>query len=72
MKTSVKESLVKRLKAIKPHVTASDRKAAENALGVHYSTIHNYLHGQVAKPDFGIKLLKFFESRIEDRKNVLV
>jgi DNA-directed RNA polymerase specialized sigma54-like protein len=66
-----KEKLSDAFKAIKPNVTADDRKAAETELGKEKSTISRYLGGRVMDLDTGIQLYTFFKKRIDKREKAI-
>jgi hypothetical protein len=56
------------LAALKPNVTASDRKEAPVA----ESTLIQYLNGSGKDLDTAMELLQYFRGRIEERRKLLV
>jgi hypothetical protein len=55
------------ISALKPNVTASDRKEAPASL----PTVQLYLDGLGKDLDTGIALLKYFRERIEGRRKII-
>ena len=68
------ERLGKVLKAIKPDVTADDRKAVVQSteLGYKPPTISKYLNGEVMNNDTAAKLIIFLKARIAKREKSII
>lgn len=62
-----RELLSERLAAIKPDVTAQDRKDAFAEFNLTEATIHKYLKGEGPNADLGLKLYEFFHGKIAGR-----
>jgi len=60
-----------KLQELAPQVTSEDRKMAVKILDVDPITIMRYLNGKAKKPDTGIRLLQFLQSRINERNTIL-
>lgn len=65
------KTCARKLKKLKPSVTAEDRKLAMAQFGIAYITVWRYLRGDVANITLGLGLLQFFDKRIKQRLNDL-
>jgi hypothetical protein len=63
--------LTERITQLKPEVTAEDRRKAAKELEIDIMTVMRYLQGHVKKVDTGTKLLKFLQTRIKERNEIL-
>lgn len=56
-----------KLDELKPNITTSDRRAAQQYFGIAKATISKYLNGQVMTAETGLDLLDFFHNRVAAR-----
>ncbi len=71
MQTTQAKRLADKLSVLRIDLTASDRAEAKQKFNVTPETISRYLNGKVNDNDFAVSLIKFFESRIEQREKVI-
>lgn len=55
------------LKGLNPSVTKKEKQEAATKFKVHYNTILNYLRGEVADIELGLKLVEFFNGKVSAR-----
>jgi hypothetical protein len=56
-----------KLDELKPNITTSDRRAAQQFFGISKASISKYLNGQVMTAETGLDLLDFFHNRVTER-----
>lgn len=55
------------LKKMNSNVTVSDKHEAAQLMDVSYNTILNYMRGDVANVEIGLRLMEFFNGIINNR-----
>lgn len=65
------DRLSEQLQAIRPDVTAADRKMLHEEMGYAHATISRYLSGDVLNNDTAAKILSFFKDCIAKREKII-
>lgn len=67
MTNDLKYKCTESLKNLSICLTSKDKSEAAKKFKVHKNTIHNYLRGEIGDLDMGIKLVEFFNKKVEMR-----
>ncbi|HRN80178.1 MAG TPA: hypothetical protein PKY29_04330 [Ferruginibacter sp.] len=70
-KLTQKERIGEALKGLSPDVTNEDRMEYKQKYGGTSALISIYLSGKVHDADRGVKMLRFFRTRIQKRETVI-
>lgn len=65
------EKLGKRLLKMKKNITTQDKKDCMEKFEVHANTVQNYLTGKGKDADLYVKMISFFNEKIEMRNQIL-
>jgi hypothetical protein len=65
------EKIVSELADLKGRITTKDRQDATIKFNCHDATVVRYLNGEVKKEAFGLELLAFLKTKVDDREKVL-
>lgn len=71
MKTNIDKIKIQ-LDGLVEKLSGQDRMAAAMEFNCHIETINRYMRGEVRKEAFGLQLLGFFKTRINEREKALV
>jgi predicted ester cyclase len=71
MQQSDKTKCAEQLKELATMVTEEDRLTAALEHHCSYTTIIRYLAGEAKKLDFAIKLIQFFNKRVQERQRTI-
>jgi len=71
MKTNIDKIKIQ-LTGLVEKLSGQDRMDAAIEFSCHIETINRYLRGEVRKEAFGLQLLSFFKTRINEREKALV